>query len=70
MGTITSTNTAAPEQVAAIGIALPERIVPNAEISGRLGVDDRWIETRTGIRERRHALPGERLTDLAIRAAT
>jgi 3-oxoacyl-[acyl-carrier-protein] synthase-3 len=68
MGTITTTQTATREQVAAIGIALPERIVPNAEISGRLGVDDSWIETRTGIRERRHALPGERLTDLAIRA--
>jgi 3-oxoacyl-[acyl-carrier-protein] synthase III len=53
---------------AAIGIALPDNIVANAEIAERLGVDDTWIETRTGIRERRHALPGERLTDLAVRA--
>jgi 3-oxoacyl-[acyl-carrier-protein] synthase-3 len=68
MGIATSTTTPSREQVAAIGIALPERVVPNSEISGRLGVDDSWIETRTGIRERRHARPGERLTDLAIRA--
>ena len=40
---------------AAIGIALPDNIVANAEIAERLGVDDTWIETRTGIRERRHA---------------
>ncbi len=53
---------------AAIGIALPDNIVANAEIAQRLGVDDSWIETRTGIRERRHALPEERLTDFAIRA--
>ena len=42
---------------AAIGIALPDNIVANAEIAERLGVDDTWIETRTGIRERRHACP-------------
>ena len=40
MGIVTSTRAASREQVAAIGIALPERIVPNSEISGRLGVDD------------------------------
>jgi 3-oxoacyl-[acyl-carrier-protein] synthase III len=53
---------------AALGVALPERIVPNAPIAERLGVDDAWIETRTGIRERRHAEPEERLSDLAARA--
>jgi 3-oxoacyl-[acyl-carrier-protein] synthase-3 len=54
--------------VAAIGVALPERIVGNAQIAERLGVDSGWIETRTGIHERRHAWPEERLTDFAIRA--
>ena len=43
---------------AAIGIALPDNIVRERGDRGRLGVDDTWIETRTGIRERRHARPG------------
>src|SRR5436190_2041463 len=34
------------------GAALPSRVVPNAEIEDRLGLEHGWIE-RTGIRERR-----------------
>ena len=44
--------------IAGIGAALPERLVPNAEIAARLGVDEDWIVRRTGIRERRYAAPG------------
>jgi 3-oxoacyl-[acyl-carrier-protein] synthase III len=51
-----------------VGAALPERVVPNAEIEDRLGVDRGWIEGRTGVRERR-VLGGESLVDLAERAA-
>jgi 3-oxoacyl-[acyl-carrier-protein] synthase III len=56
---------------AAIGsaaMALPATVVPNAPIAERLGVDERWIETRTGIRERRMLRPDERLSDLAAAA--
>jgi 3-oxoacyl-[acyl-carrier-protein] synthase-3 len=53
-----------------LGAALPERAVANAEIAGRLGVTDHWIERRTGIGERRYAAPGQRVTDLACAAAT
>jgi 3-oxoacyl-[acyl-carrier-protein] synthase-3 len=56
---------------AAIGqatLAVPPTTIPNAEIAERLGVADGWIETRTGIRERRALLDGERLTDLAAEA--
>ncbi|MGH2985565.1 MAG: beta-ketoacyl-ACP synthase 3, partial [Solirubrobacterales bacterium] len=54
--------------IAAIGRALPERAVTNAPIAARLGVDEEWIVTRTGIRERRHAGEDESLTELAAAA--
>jgi 3-oxoacyl-[acyl-carrier-protein] synthase III len=54
--------------IGAVGMAVPERVIENAPIAERLGVDDDWIVRRTGIR-RRHSLGrGERLTDLAARA--
>jgi 3-oxoacyl-[acyl-carrier-protein] synthase-3 len=55
--------------VGGLGIALPERVVANAPIAERLGVDDEWIVSRTGIRERRYLNPGDTLADLATAAA-
>jgi 3-oxoacyl-[acyl-carrier-protein] synthase III len=55
--------------VAGLGVALPEDAVSNADIAANIGVDAAWIERRTGIRSRRHAAPGARLTDLAAAAA-
>lgn len=52
-----------------LGVALPDTVIPNAPIARRLGVDEEWIVSRTGIRERRHLAPGERLADLATLAA-
>jgi 3-oxoacyl-[acyl-carrier-protein] synthase-3 len=60
-----------PEAVAtrgAVGVALPSRVVPTSEIAARLGVTEQWIESRTGVRERRFAAPGDRLADLAAAA--
>src|SRR5919199_319996 len=54
--------------VAGVGHAVPETVVANAGIARRLGVDEAWIESRTGTRERRALRAGERLTDLAARA--
>ena len=54
--------------IAGIGAALPERAMTNAEIAPGMGVDAAWIERRTGIRSRRRAAPGARLTDLAAEA--
>jgi 3-oxoacyl-[acyl-carrier-protein] synthase-3 len=51
-----------------IGTALPERRVTSAELGARVGVSAEWIERRTGIRERRHATPTERVSDLASSA--
>lgn len=57
-----------PAGISGLGCALPERVVANEQIAARLGVDDRWIERRTGITARRH-VTGERLSDLAAEAA-
>src|SRR3954452_3162995 len=54
--------------VAGVGHAVPDTVVGNAEIARRLGVDEAWIESRTGTRERRALRDGERLGDLAARA--
>jgi 3-oxoacyl-[acyl-carrier-protein] synthase-3 len=56
-------------QVAGCGGYLPERIVTNDELAGRLDTSDAWIRQRTGIGERRIAAPGELTSDLACRAA-
>lgn len=56
---------------AAIGCAaaaLPATIVTNRPIAERLRVDDAWIETRTGIRQRHVLGRHERLSDLAAAA--
>src|ERR671930_868843 len=58
----------APPRTATIlglGHHLPPEVVPNGPIAERIGVDDAWIVKRTGIKSRRRALPGERLTDYA-----
>jgi 3-oxoacyl-[acyl-carrier-protein] synthase-3 len=56
-------------RIAGVGAALPSRVVANAEIESRLGVDPGWIEGRTGVRERRVVSADEPLLDLAERAA-
>jgi 3-oxoacyl-[acyl-carrier-protein] synthase-3 len=55
--------------IAGLGTALPPDAVTNAEIAPLIGVDEAWIERRTGIRSRRRLAPGARLSDLAIAAA-
>jgi 3-oxoacyl-[acyl-carrier-protein] synthase-3 len=55
--------------IASVGVALPRERVSNAAIADRLGVDDRWIVKRVGVRERCVLQPGERLTDLIVEAA-
>jgi 3-oxoacyl-[acyl-carrier-protein] synthase-3 len=50
-------------------MSVPATVVPNAAIAARLGVNDDWIERRTGIRTRHIAEPEERLATHATRAA-
>ena len=51
------------------GKHLPERVVTNAEIAARIGRTADWIESASGIRERRWAAPETSVADLAVAAA-
>ncbi|NDC75605.1 ketoacyl-ACP synthase III [bacterium] len=51
------------------GSHVPERIVTNDDLAQLVNTSDEWIQTRTGIRERRLAGPGETTTSLALGAA-
>ena len=57
-------------QIAGCGAYLPERVVTNDELAGRLDTSDAWIRQRTGIGERRIAAAGELTSDLAFHAAS
>jgi 3-oxoacyl-[acyl-carrier-protein] synthase-3 len=56
-------------QIVGWGYALPTRVMPNAEIEKIVDTSDDWIQTRTGIQERRIVGPKETTSTLAIRAA-
>jgi len=56
-------------QVLGVGGYLPERVVTNEELAGKLATSNDWIVQRTGIRQRHVAQPGEYTSHLAIRAA-
>ncbi len=51
------------------GIALPSRILTNADLEKMVDTSDEWIRTRTGIRERRIADADTTTADLAVGAA-
>ncbi len=51
------------------GAHAPDRVVTNAELAGRLNRTAEWIESASGIRERRWAAPETSVADLAVRAA-
>jgi 3-oxoacyl-[acyl-carrier-protein] synthase III len=51
-----------------VASALPDQVVGSAEVGGRLGVSERWIVSRTGVRERRVAREDERLSTFAAEA--
>jgi 3-oxoacyl-[acyl-carrier-protein] synthase-3 len=51
------------------GSYLPTQVLTNHDLARRVDTTDAWIQTRTGIRERRIAAPGEQTSDLAEHAA-
>jgi 3-oxoacyl-[acyl-carrier-protein] synthase-3 len=51
------------------GSKVPDHVMTNADLEKLVDTSDEWIVTRTGIRERRVAAPGENTTDLAAAAA-
>jgi 3-oxoacyl-[acyl-carrier-protein] synthase-3 len=51
------------------GSYAPARVLTNAELSTMVDTSDEWIRTRSGIRERHIAAPGESTSDMAVQAA-
>ncbi len=55
--------------IAGTGSYLPEKVLTNFDLEKMVDTSDEWIQTRTGIRERRIAGENEATSDLAIPAA-
>ena len=51
------------------GSYLPGKVVTNDELAQRMDTSDEWIRTRTGIRQRHIAAPGESASSLALEAS-
>ncbi len=66
------TRTRQPSRTVSIvgtGSYVPERVLTNSELEKSVETTDEWIVTRTGIRERRIAAPGEFTSHMAAKAA-
>lgn len=51
------------------GAACPQRVLTNRDLESMVNTNDEWITSRTGIRERRIAEPGETAATLGLKAA-
>ena len=58
-----------PAGIHSVASAVPERVVSSSELEERMGLSAGWIQSRTGVRERRVAAADETLADLAAAAA-
>ncbi|HEU0169104.1 MAG TPA: beta-ketoacyl-ACP synthase III [Chloroflexota bacterium] len=56
-------------QIVGWGTYLPQRVLSNADLEGIVDTSDDWITTRTGIKERRIAAPGESTSTMGSCAA-
>jgi 3-oxoacyl-[acyl-carrier-protein] synthase-3 len=56
-------------RVVGSGSYVPDAVIDNTHLHQRLGFDSEWIVKRTGILERRHALPHQATSDLCHEAA-
>lgn len=56
-------------RVLATGFAVPPRIMTNDELAATLDMSGEWIESHTGIQERRIAADDQATSDLAVEAA-
>ena len=56
-------------RITGTGSYVPEKILTNTELESMVDTTDEWISTRTGIRQRHIAAPGEFTSDLAANAA-
>ena len=51
------------------GMAVPERVLSNADLERMVETSDEWITSRTGIKERRVVGPEDSTTSLSVIAA-
>jgi len=58
-----------PVSITGLGCYAPERVLTNDELAKMVETSDEWIQTRTGIKERRIAAPDEATSDLCLPAA-
>jgi 3-oxoacyl-[acyl-carrier-protein] synthase-3 len=56
-------------RILSTGSYVPDAVISNDHLHQRLGFDSDWIVKRTGILERRHALPHQATSDLCHEAA-
>ncbi|MBI2104945.1 MAG: ketoacyl-ACP synthase III [Candidatus Omnitrophica bacterium] len=68
---MTSSRGGRPQRIGitGLGMAVPSKVLTNADLEKMVETTDEWIRTRTGIRERRVAEPGTTTSDLALKAA-
>jgi 3-oxoacyl-[acyl-carrier-protein] synthase-3 len=55
--------------ITGLGVAVPERVVTNADLEKTLETSDQWIVERTGIRERHWARPDETVAAMSQAAS-
>ena len=55
--------------IAGAGHYAPEKVLTNADLEKMVETSDEWIQTRTGIRERHIAAPGETTSAMGLAAA-
>ncbi len=51
------------------GSYLPEKVLSNLDLESMVDTSDEWIQTRTGIKQRHIAAPGQTTSDLAMEAS-
>lgn len=57
-------------KISGLGYYVPENIVTNADLTKVIDTTDEWIQERTGIKERRHIVPGQdTTTSMGVKAA-
>lgn len=57
-------------KISGLGYYVPENIVTNADLTKVIDTSDEWIQERTGIKERRHIIPGQdTTTSMGVKAA-
>jgi len=60
-----------PKRIGIVGVGMhvPAKVLTNFDLEKMVETSDEWIQSRTGIRERRIAEPGTATSDLAVEAA-